>query len=84
MIEVYEYTEQQYESMKSIQGVGFAAIDGKYYLPKDFVDDCGIEKGIQKEITMVIEDTNFAPIKEQLEQLERIEYKPKKDKHIRP
>ena len=52
MIEVYEYTKEQFEVMKSIQDVGFAIIDGKYYLPKDFVDEAGIEKGVQKEINI--------------------------------
>jgi len=47
---VYEYTKTQHTKMKGIPGVGFTVIDGKYYLPKDFVDSHNLEKGVEKEI----------------------------------
>ena len=50
-MKVYEYTVEQYERLKQ-PGVGFSLINGKYYLPKDFVDKSNIEKGIEKDITI--------------------------------
>lgn len=51
-MEVYEYTQEQFERMKTEEGVGFSVIDNKYYLPKDFVDENNIEKGIEKDIVI--------------------------------
>lgn len=48
---VYEYTKKQYDKMKVIPGVGFTVIEGKYFLPKDFVDSHNLEKGVEKDIT---------------------------------
>lgn len=44
MIEVYEYTKSEAQSIQE-KGVGFYVNDGKYYLPKDFVDSMEIKKG---------------------------------------
>ncbi len=44
MIDVYEYTKTESESIKC-KGIGFYIKDEKYYLPKDFVDANEIKKG---------------------------------------
>lgn len=49
MIEVYEYTKEESESIQE-EGIGFYVKDDKYYLPKDFVDSEGIKKGVIKSI----------------------------------
>lgn len=50
MIEVYEYTKSEAESIQG-EGIGFYVKDGKYYLPKDFVDSMEIKKGKATKIT---------------------------------
>lgn len=49
MIEVYEYTKTEAESIQE-KGIGFYVKDGKYYLPKDFVDAKEIKKGVLTQI----------------------------------
>lgn len=49
MIEVYEYTKKQAEAIIG-DGIGFYIKDGKYYLPKDFVEEKGIKKGVLTKI----------------------------------
>lgn len=49
MIEAYEYTKKQADAIAG-EGIGFFIKDGKYYLPKDFVDEKGIKKGILTKI----------------------------------
>lgn len=51
MIEVYEYTKKQKEAITT-KGVGFFEKDGKFYLPKDFVDNSELLKGVYKQITI--------------------------------